>query len=211
MQLDNGAIYRQPNDTTPSFFVRVSGVEDGHVVCAPQFGGFQMRIPVDEFERRFIVVPQKELQAMARTFVTEHFDFDDWDATIPGWSNLSRWNGWGCPHFEREVLEEAINDGRLGNADFSALRIVDDGVVALQAQSGTLPADLDWDTIIDKLKAGDEIYEYEIAPGVLVDGEFFPMTVIEADGRLIETYPLGAGSWCWNTYSEPRVEGSPSP
>ncbi len=211
MNIEIGGTYREHEATEPRSFVRVSDIEDGKVVCFPVFGGFQANIPVDKFEEHFVVVPQAELDEIAGTFTIEHFDFDEWESTIPAWTNGDRWNGWGCPHFERDVIKQAIDDGLIGDGTFVDAILLDDGALTVQALSATLPADHDWSEVVALLKAGEEVYDYEIAKGVRIQAEFFPAVTIIVDGRQIETYPLGAGSWCWNQYSEPRVDQASQP
>lgn len=211
MNIEIGGTYREHEATEPRSFVRVSDIEDGKVVCFPVFGGFQANIPVDKFEEHFVVVPQAELDEIAGTFTIEHFDFDEWESTIPAWTNGDRWNGWGCPHFERDVIKQAIDDGLIGDGTFVDAILLDDGALTVQALSATLPTDHDWSEVVALLKAGEEVYDHEIAKGVRVQAEFFPAVTITVDGRQIETYPLGAGSWCWNQYSEPRVDQAPHP
>ncbi|MNU41415.1 hypothetical protein D3C71_301440 [compost metagenome] len=211
MNIQIGATYREHEATEPRSFVKVSDTEDNKVVCHPVFGGFQANIPVDKFAEHFVVVPQDELDEIASTYAIEHFDFDEWETTIPAWTNGDRWNGWGCPHFERDVIKQAIDDGLIGDGNFVDAILFDDGALTLQANTGTLPAGHDWSEVVALLKAGEEIYDHEVVPGVKIQAEFFPTATIVVGGREIETYPLGAGSWCWNQYSEPRTEELPKP
>jgi hypothetical protein len=211
MNIEIGATYRHHDATEPASFLKVDDLRDNKVVCFPVFGGFQASIPVDKFKEHYVVVPKQELEKIAGTFTIQHFDFDEWTSTIPAWTNGDRWNGWGCPHFEREVIEKAIDDGLIGDGNFVDAILLDEGALTLQANTGTLPADHDWSEVVALLKAGEEVYDYEIAPGVKIQAEFFPAATIIVGGREIETYPLGAGSWCWNQYSEPRSEESAEP
>lgn len=211
MHIEIGATYREHEATEPRSFVRVIGFEDDKVVCHPVYGGFQAKIPVDKFEEHFVVVSQEELEEIAVSYTIEHFDFDEWKSTIPAWTNGDRWNGWGCPHFEREVIQQVINDGRIGDGTYYEVIILDEGALAVQALFGKLPPDHDWSEVIATLRAGEEVYDHEIAKDVRIQAEFFPTVSITVDGRQIDTYPLGAGSWCWNQYSEPRTEELPKP
>lgn len=211
MNIEIGATYREHEATEPRSFVKVTDIEDNKVVCHPVYGGLQAKIPVDKFEEQFVVVSQEELEEIAGSFTIEHFDFDEWKSTIPGWTNGDRWNGWGCPHFEREVIQQAIDDGRFGDGTYYEVIILDEGALAVQALFGMLPSDHDWSEVIAMLKAGEEVYDHEIGRDVRVQAEFFPTATITVDRREIETYPLGAGSWCWNQYSEPRTEELPKP
>ncbi len=72
---------------------------------------------------------------------------------IPQWSNGDRWNGWGCPYFEREVIEQAIDDGLIGDGNFVDAILLDEGALTLQANTGTPPADHDWSEVVALLKA----------------------------------------------------------
>lgn len=117
----------------------------------------------------------------------------------------------GMPHFEREVLQQAIDDGRIGDGAYYEGIILDEGALAVQALFGKLPSDHDWSEVIATLRAGDEVYDHEIAKDVRIQAEFFPTVSIMVDGRQIDTYPLGAGSWCWNQYSEPTQSAVSQP
>jgi hypothetical protein len=211
MNIEIGTTYRHHEATEPQSFVRVIDLKDDKVVCHPMFGGFNASIPLEKFEEHFVLVPQEELDEIAGTFFIEHFDFDAWSSTIPAWTNGDRWNGWGCPHFERDVIQQAIEDGLIGNGTYSEVILLEDGALAVEAISGQLPTDHDWSEVVALLKAGEEVYDYEITPGVRIQGEFFPTVTIIVGGRQIETYPVGAGSWCWNQYKEPRDEQLPTP
>jgi hypothetical protein len=211
MNIEIGATYRHHDATEPHTFIRVDDLKNGKVVFFPVSGGFQAALPVDKFKEHYVVVPPQELKRLAATFTIEHFDFDEWTSTIPAWTNGTRWNGWGQPYFEREVIKQAIDDGLIGDGSFVHAILFDDGVLTVQTQSGTIPADHDWSEVIEMARNGDEVYDHKIAPGVVIEAEFFPSVVITAEGRQIETYPVGAGSWCWNQYKEPRVNEEPAP
>jgi hypothetical protein len=77
--------------------------------------------------------------------------------------------------------------------------------------SDHLPKDYDWDQIIDRIRNGEEIYNEEIAPGVIVEGLLYAKEIITVEGRNIETYPLGNGYWTWNQNDEPQVYNQPKP
>lgn len=214
MKIAENEIYRLKTDAVNnenlSNFVRVSGIENKKVIGAPMYGGFQLKIPQSEFIEKFAHVPAEELNLLKNTYQEKYFDFDEWNETIPAWSNGDLWNGWGCPYFERETIEKAIESGLLGNDVYTKLIIRDEGAYSVMTMSGELPQDFDWSAIEAKLRAGEEVYKFEIAPGVSIEGNFFAKETIIVDGREIETYPVGAGYWTWNQYDEPQVHNSPT-
>lgn len=211
MEIKKDEVYRMHEDKVVASFVRVDAVGEDTIVCFPVSGGFQLNIPVSDFKEKFVHVPEDEMKSFMATYEEKHFDFDHWDATIPAWTNGERWNGWGCPHFERETLQKAIDDGLLGNDVSSKIIMLDDGVISIMTHSGDLPEDYDWSAIEAKLRAEEEVYDFEIAPGVTIEADFFPKEIITVDGREIETYAVGAGYWCWNQYDEPQVHNLPTP
>ncbi|WP_315921959.1 hypothetical protein [Mesorhizobium sp. SP-1A] len=212
MEIKKDEVYRMHEDKVSASFVRVDAVGEDTIVCFPLSGGFQLNIPVSDFNEKFVHVSKAELERLRKTYEQKHFDFDDWSETLPAWTNGDRWNGWGCPHFERETLQNALDEGLLGNDISSKVIMLEDGVITIMALGGDLPKDYDWSVIEAKLRAGEEVYDFEIAPGVSIESDFFPKTVITtADGREIETFAVGAYAWCWNQYDEPQVHNLPTP
>lgn len=211
MEIEQGDVFRQHDETKIAAFISVSEVKDDVIVCAPLSGGWQLNIPVSDFNDKFVPVSNEEMACLRGQYQEKHFDFDDWSATIPAWTNGDRWNGWGCPHFERETLQNAVDEGLLGNDVHSKIIMLDDAVISVMTQGGELPKDYDWSDIEAKLRAGEEVYDFEIAPGVSIEADFFPKTIITVDGREIETFAVGAYSWCWNQYDEPQVHNLPTP
>jgi hypothetical protein len=210
MNIEVNEVYRLQEETDIASFVMVSEIKGNTIIGSPLSGGWQLNIPVADFNEKFVHVPQEELALLKGNFTEKHFDMDDWDETIPGWSNGTRWNGWGCPYFERDVLEKAIENGFI-SADYTKLIIRDEGAYTIMTMSDHLPKDYDWDQIIDRIRNGEEIYNEEIAPGVIVEGLLYAKEIITVEGRNIETYPLGNGYWTWNQNDEPQVYNQPKP
>lgn len=210
MKIEVNEVYRMHEETDIAQFVLVSGIKADMVIGSPLSGGWQLNIPISDFKEKFVHVSKADLALLKSNFKEKHFDLDDWEETIPAWSNGEIWNGWGCPNFERKVLEKAIENGILCD-DYTKVFVRDEGAYAIISMSNELPKDYDWSEIVDRLHNGEEIYEEEIAPGISIEGNFFAKQIITVDGRDIETYPVGAYSWCWNQHDEPQVYNQPTP
>lgn len=210
MKIEVNEVYRMHEEADIAQFVLVSEIKTDMIVGSPLRGGWQLNIPVSDFKEKFVHVSKAELALLKRNFKEKHFDLDDWEETIPAWSNGEIWNGWGCPYFERDVLEKAIENGSLSD-DYTKVFVKDEGAYAIMTMSGELPEEYDWSGILDRLRNGDEVYEEEIAPGICIEGNFFAKQIITVDGRDIETYPVGAGYWTWNQHDEPQIYNQPKP
>ena len=106
-------------------------------------------------------------------FYKARFALEDWFGPFDGWTTDKRWNGWACPYFEFDT----------------AMRMVDvwnqlafDDCEAYMAQ---------YDENRD---------EFCFADGGFEEWDRYSPRTIEAEGRRIKVYPIGAYCWTWEDW-----------
>lgn len=148
--------------------IEVARVE---VVFFPKGGGFQMRLPADEFFDRYQVSKREDWEDVFP--IPAIFCFDDGPSFV-GFTHGQRWNGWGMPCCEVSVFKQwwdaLIEETGEGDCGF---RFLEDGTL-IYDQSAYYPEDE---------------YEHEV----------FPVSELDYRGKIYQVYQLG-GSLCWNEY-----------
>lgn len=192
--------------------LRVTGTEDGHVIAHPLYGGFELRLPEDEFASGFERCPQERLAAMEKRFERSLVGLDDFEEgqEIPCWTNGQTWNGWELPYFERRDLDPAIADGRISGGGVLVWFDEKAGtyVEAVTADGEPLPEDINRDALAEAaLKAGGG-EEIELPDGTTVKVSVAPVREIDTPEGRIKVYAVGDG-WTWSRPWEP--EASPAP
>jgi hypothetical protein len=141
-----------------------------------QGGGFVRRISREVFERDF--APAGDIQKPRKGLATGH-----WlnGRPLQAYYSELNWNGWLMPYFERDDLLQAIkSQPGMSNVTYDEK---DDQFIAFMG------ADPD--------KATPEERE-ELT-------ERYPAQQVETIDGIKTLYALGAGSWCWEEYSEDQA------
>ena len=102
----------------PEDVVEIASWTDDVVRFFPAGGGFERRMPPDEFDRLHRRVSAAEYAAVPWRAAT--FDIDGMFGDLPGFTTGRRWNGWACPVFPRESCAALIS--RLPGARFDPVR-----------------------------------------------------------------------------------------
>jgi len=103
-----------------------------------------------------------------------HFIIEDWLGPFEGWADDRKWNGFECPYFEFETAARMVD--AWNNLAF--------GEGEYQAQ-------------YDEEK--DAFY---FRDGGLEEWDCFTAHTIDAEGRTIKAYPIGAFCWIWDVSNE---------
>jgi hypothetical protein len=191
--------------------VVISSHEDGHVKFYPRGGGSQYRAPVDEFVAKMKPISDDELVAFDQAYQKSKVDgdwFEDNHEPIPAFVNSERWNGWLCPLFEKSDIDAAIADGRISNVVWVESKKAFANFVDLYGEG--MPEGFDLVAEAEKMEEsyvevpfgdGDEEYGVEL---------YEPQT-LKVGGKSFTVYPIGSGSWCWQSAEEPAEEPSAAP
>jgi len=108
-----------PHDgQVPQDVVEVASWTDDVVRFFPAGGGFERRMPPEEFDRVYRRVPATEYAGLPWRAAT--FDIDGMFGNLPGFTTGRRWNGWACPVFLRDSCEALLK--RLPGARFDPAR-----------------------------------------------------------------------------------------
>lgn len=102
-----GPMMPMNQSTAPKRYIDADGHEieidhwsETHVSFFPQGGGFGMRMPVEDFKKRYQPAPDAPRPYAP---IKVAFDWMDQNVSFDALSNGDRWNGWAKPYFTREV------------------------------------------------------------------------------------------------------------
>lgn len=90
----------------PQDVVEVTKEDGQEVAFFPTGGGFQHRMPADQFHAAHREVAPDEYDAPTAYAAT--YDIDDMFGGLPGFSFGHRWNGWACPYFPKESCDRIV-------------------------------------------------------------------------------------------------------
>ncbi len=210
MKPEDVYIHRQE----PGIVVRVTELRGGDVAFAPEGGGFVRSASKSVFESDFRAeTPEDRSKRLAYSKDAVQLEWEDPEAKIPAWLNGRCWNGWAMPVFEKDDLLQAVSSGLLSDVEFHEPA---DMFVSIMQTDGSqaMPA-IDREQLFPELAkraaAGERLIEMPIG-GVDVTIELYPGEDLPtADGSTVHAYPVGAGSWCWETYRAPEPGSTPTP
>lgn len=183
----------------------VKGSEADKIRFYPMGGGPVYVMSADEFFEEFELISDVAVaELFARyegTFVSGAW-FDEGARPIPAYASTQRWNGFVCPAFEKEHLDEAIADGLIEGLFYVKAR---DVYVHISTDGAPLPG-VDLAKIAEKLKETD----CEVQFGSLsCDVETFQARQILTQNGPVKVYDIGAGGWCWDLAEEPMASNKP--
>jgi hypothetical protein len=97
------------------------------------------------------------------------FTIEEWFGPFEGWTAGQRWNGWECPYFEFGT----------------AMQIVDAW------------NHLNFGEEEHRARYDEEQDKFYFSDGGLEEWDCFGAKMIEAEGKAIKVYPIGAFYWIW--------------
>lgn len=74
-------------------------------------GGFVQKLSVHDFYEDFTRVSHEQIRKLQSEFAPKVFSLGDDHATISGYTNDQRWNGWEMPFFTRNTINDATSEG----------------------------------------------------------------------------------------------------
>jgi hypothetical protein len=176
----------------------------------PYGGGFVYKMPVDEFDAMHTEVSQEEFHKLLSVYRPGEF-YGDWFAmdedalalpNMPGYTNDQHWNGWAMPLFEKPVIDEALQDDRLGGEGLNKITYVEDkdAYVIIDTYGERLSDAVDRDAVIKAaFDSGKSYLETKVSEhGFEGYVEIVTPEFILVGNELRKVYNIGGGSWCWN-------------
>lgn len=202
-------IYIPRGESTLDHAISVASRTADLVEFYPQGGGFQQKMPATAFDAQFRHVPEAERRRMAEVHYAIRAGGDwvkDEDQAIPAWTNGARWNGWVMPAFTKETLLAEIAAGRLDGVYFDERR---DAFVTVTTDTGTTEG-IDIEAATGKALADNNYAEYPDEKHGYIYATVYPRLTIQTPEGAKEVYEVGAGSWCWEDWTEPAPAETPS-
>lgn len=210
--MNKGEIWGPKGQKDGRGLLHVEAVDGADVLAYPRFGGFLMRIPADEFSRKFEFYPQERLDEMANSFERGLVGLDSFEEgqDIPCWLNGDKWNGWEVPFFERKDIDAALADGRIVSDERSIIEYNDEvgSYVEIMPTEGHLPENFDRRPLVEaaiKARGGDEV---ELANGTTAFVSIARSRRIDTPDGQVTAYNVGDG-WTWSRPPEPEAAVSP--
>ncbi len=138
-------------------------VEVHRVEFAQQGGGLLKSLTAEEFFKQFEPTSKQE-------FVACTVDADWWEDVhpVPCYSDGKRWNGWGKPYFEKEVLLQMMAEGRLDAVTYD--QDADAFIAVIEDDRDVYPAQL---IEVD----GKQVTVYDVGAGSWCWYQCVPVTV----------------------------------
>lgn len=194
--------------------VRVTELRGDDVAFAPEGGGFVKTASRNVFETEFRAeTPEDRAKRLAYSKDAVQLEWADPEAKIPAWLNGRHWNGWAMPSFEKDDLLQAVSAGLLSEVEFHEPA---DMFVSIMTADGanampTIDREQLFPELAERAAAGELLIEMPVG-GVDLTIELYPGEDLPtADGSTVHAYPVGAGSWCWETYRAPEPASNPTP
>jgi hypothetical protein len=212
-----------PANEAPSVssFVSITEKKDGNVHFSNAWGGFVYRAPEAEFAARFREVPQAEFDKLMNTFTPIKVTALEGDASMDGWSNDERWNGWRVPHFTKDAILQGLSeDGHLAHpavlcsTRFVYLEETNNVFEITSRDGGNLPVSFDIDRVTQSLSGEPkDIENLSVEMGVWINQADRVVFVPNGETDPVVAFTIGNG-WCWENMAdcedEPARQPAPS-
>lgn len=211
--MEKGEIWGPKGRDDMRGLLSVNSADESEVIAYPRFGGFALRIPLDEFTDRFERYSEERLSRMADAFERSSVTLDsDRDGLeIPCWTNGANWNGWEVPFFERKEFDAALGDGRVVSNEFSSVEFDDAAgsyVEIMPTDGGPLPKDLDRRSLVEQAVREGGGGEFALANGASAYVSVSPSRVIDTPDGRVTVYNVGDG-WTWSRTADPETAAKP--
>lgn len=204
--VEKNDICRHKYDNEHRVLLQIHDVDDNQVVhMATKGGGMVKKIPLNEFDTYFTIVTPEKLEELKTQFEPAMFTIGDnatYDDAIPGFTNGDLWNGWAMPMFRKEDIEEHI---KRTESDYWKTIIFEEGALNISSNNA-IPSERPWDDLKALAIKDENLYEVELSDGLVVTAEWFPAQVIMVGDDEVTAYPVGAGSWTWETAEAPSFK-----
>jgi hypothetical protein len=191
--------------------VEIESHEDGIVTFSARGGGRVYRAREADFLAELKPMSAADVEAFDNGYEKSFVDGDWFEAdqeSIPAFLNGERWNGWLCPMFEKNAVDAAIADGRIGNVVWVETKETYAYFADIDNQG--MPSGFDLAATAAKMTEGYTEVEED---GRLYGIEVYEARHIQVDGQSFKVYPVGTKDWCWIAALEPENEpaGSAAP
>jgi hypothetical protein len=183
----------------------ISERKDDNVHFANAWGGYVYFIGEAQFAEQFEKLPEDAVTKLFKTYEPISVTALEGDASMEGFTNGQAWNGWEVPHFTKETVLEALEEG--GHLAHPAIHantryFFDDNtndLYEITPHDGDIPASFDVDALeqfLSQPREEEEVDAYGESIGLWLNKTHKTVIVADGDTEPKVVYEVGNG-WCW--------------
>jgi hypothetical protein len=196
--------------------------KDGNVHFANAWGGFVYFTDEAKFAEQFDKLPAANALKLFKTYEPITVTALEGDGSMQGFTNGEAWNGWEVPHFTKETVLEALEDG--GHLSNPIIHVntrhffdhnTNDLYEITGKDGGDIPATFDdkaFERFLAHPREQKEISAYVEPMDIRISKTDKTVIVLDGDPEPKVVYEVGNG-WCWENMArfENKAEETNAP